>query len=171
MALTNTDRPRRLSMIRSFALADFVTIGNGFAGTGAILALMQFMVTGHRSALWVAFALFPKACASSTAPVARSARAGSTGRSIPRHPSPSRCDRTPVQRTHSVLSSSCSRIAISCTCTIRPAANVQRTRARVQLRMHPSRATVRARGAASRGRRMELGLDYSCCGNEADSYR
>jgi CDP-diacylglycerol---serine O-phosphatidyltransferase len=52
--------PRKhLSMIRNFALADFVTIGNGFAGTGAILALMQHLVSRDSAPLWVAFALFP----------------------------------------------------------------------------------------------------------------
>ena len=53
--------PKHFSMIRSFALADFVTVGNGFSGAGAILALMQYLVTHDTLALWVAFALFPLA--------------------------------------------------------------------------------------------------------------
>lgn len=53
--------PKRLSLIRSFVLADFITIGNGFAGTGAILALMQYLASGERSYLWVAFILLPVA--------------------------------------------------------------------------------------------------------------
>lgn len=51
--------PRHFSMIRHFALADFVTLGNGFAGTGAILALMQYLATGTAKWLWVSIALLP----------------------------------------------------------------------------------------------------------------
>ncbi|WP_164016907.1 CDP-alcohol phosphatidyltransferase family protein [Pyxidicoccus trucidator] len=55
-------RPRRhFSMIRTFVLADFVTLGNGFAGAGAILAAMQFLASGERLWLWVAFGLMPMA--------------------------------------------------------------------------------------------------------------
>ncbi|QSQ16306.1 CDP-diacylglycerol--serine O-phosphatidyltransferase [Myxococcus landrumensis] len=55
-------RPRRhFSMIRTFVLADFVTLGNGFAGTGAILSAMQYLATGRETWLWVAFALMPLA--------------------------------------------------------------------------------------------------------------
>ncbi|MCY1034625.1 CDP-alcohol phosphatidyltransferase family protein [Corallococcus sp. BB11-1] len=57
-------RPRRhFSMIRTFVLADFVTLGNGFAGAGAILASMQALATGNPRWLWVAFALMPVALA------------------------------------------------------------------------------------------------------------
>jgi CDP-diacylglycerol---serine O-phosphatidyltransferase len=48
-------------MIRTFAAADVITLGNGFAGTGAIFLLMQFMATAERGFLLVAFALFPLA--------------------------------------------------------------------------------------------------------------
>ncbi|RKH04420.1 CDP-diacylglycerol--serine O-phosphatidyltransferase [Corallococcus sp. CA047B] len=55
-------RPRRhFSMIRTFVLADFVTLGNGFAGAGAILASMQALATANPRWLWVAFALMPVA--------------------------------------------------------------------------------------------------------------
>ncbi|WP_342381335.1 CDP-diacylglycerol--serine O-phosphatidyltransferase [Myxococcus stipitatus] len=55
-------RPRRhFSMIRTFVLADFVTLGNGFAGTGAILSAMQYLATGREVWLWVAFGLMPLA--------------------------------------------------------------------------------------------------------------
>lgn len=55
-------RPRRhFSMIRTFVLADFVTLGNGFAGAGAILAAMQSLATGNPRWLWVAFLLMPVA--------------------------------------------------------------------------------------------------------------
>jgi CDP-diacylglycerol--serine O-phosphatidyltransferase len=54
-------RPRRFSMIRSFVLADFLTLGNGFCGTGSILALMQFLISReHRWLTW-AFSLLPVA--------------------------------------------------------------------------------------------------------------
>ncbi|MCP3101376.1 CDP-diacylglycerol--serine O-phosphatidyltransferase [Myxococcus sp. K15C18031901] len=55
-------RPRRhFSMIRTFVLADFVTLGNGFAGAGAILAAMQYLATQREHWLWVAFGLMPVA--------------------------------------------------------------------------------------------------------------
>lgn len=57
------DQPksRHFSMIRSFSAADFVTLGNGFAGTGSILAQMQYLATREERWLWVAFALLPLA--------------------------------------------------------------------------------------------------------------
>jgi CDP-diacylglycerol--serine O-phosphatidyltransferase len=48
-------------MIRTFVLADFVTLGNGFAGAGAILSAMQFLATGDLLWLWIAFGLMPLA--------------------------------------------------------------------------------------------------------------
>jgi CDP-diacylglycerol--serine O-phosphatidyltransferase len=48
-------------MIRTFVLADFVTLGNGFAGAGTILSAMQFLATGERNWLWLAFTLMPLA--------------------------------------------------------------------------------------------------------------
>jgi CDP-diacylglycerol--serine O-phosphatidyltransferase len=55
-------RPRRhFSMIRTFVLADFVTLGNGFAGAGTILSAMQFLATGQEGWLWLAFGLMPLA--------------------------------------------------------------------------------------------------------------
>ena len=48
-------------MIREFALADFVTLGNGFAGTGSILALIQYLASGDDDWLWFAFGLLPVA--------------------------------------------------------------------------------------------------------------
>ncbi|WP_224361787.1 CDP-alcohol phosphatidyltransferase family protein [Hyalangium versicolor] len=54
--------PRRhFSMIRTFVLADFVTLGNGFSGAGAILSAMQYLATGELRWLWVAFGLMPLA--------------------------------------------------------------------------------------------------------------
>jgi CDP-diacylglycerol---serine O-phosphatidyltransferase len=61
MAEHREERPRHFSMIRTFVAADFLTLGNGFAGTGAIFSLMQFIATGERMFLMVAFACFPTA--------------------------------------------------------------------------------------------------------------
>ena len=57
------DQPKRqrLTMIRGFSSADFVTLGNGFAGTGVVLSLMKFLVTHDAVWLWIAFGLFPMA--------------------------------------------------------------------------------------------------------------
>jgi CDP-diacylglycerol---serine O-phosphatidyltransferase len=55
------ERPRHFSMIRTFVAADFLTLGNGFAGTGAIFLLMQFIATSERMYLVAAFACFPVA--------------------------------------------------------------------------------------------------------------
>lgn len=48
-------------MIRSFVLADFLTLGNGFCGSGAVLAAMQYLVTGENRWLVFAMALLPVA--------------------------------------------------------------------------------------------------------------
>lgn len=50
-------------MIRSFAAADFITLGNAACGTGAILSLMQHLSTGDVFFLRAAFALLPLALA------------------------------------------------------------------------------------------------------------
>jgi CDP-diacylglycerol--serine O-phosphatidyltransferase len=49
------------SMIRSFAFADVLTLGNGACGAGSILALMQHMATGDIGWLWCAIVLSPVA--------------------------------------------------------------------------------------------------------------
>lgn len=46
-------------MIRDFQLADLVTLLNGFAGMGAVLATMKFLAEGSTGFLWLAFALLP----------------------------------------------------------------------------------------------------------------
>src|ERR1051326_2587256 len=40
-------------MIRDFSLADLITLSNGFAGTGSILATLQYMDTRDRRILWL----------------------------------------------------------------------------------------------------------------------
>lgn len=52
---------RRLSLIRSFVLADLLTLGNGFCGTGSVLAAMQYLVTSEGRWLVTAMALLPVA--------------------------------------------------------------------------------------------------------------
>jgi CDP-diacylglycerol---serine O-phosphatidyltransferase len=54
-------RPARFSMIRSFVLADVLTLGNGFCGSGSVLAAMQYLVTGSDRWLLLAMALLPVA--------------------------------------------------------------------------------------------------------------
>lgn len=48
-------------MIRSFVLADWLTLGNGFCGSGAVLAAMQYLVTDDSRWLLLAFGLLPVA--------------------------------------------------------------------------------------------------------------
>lgn len=54
-------RPRRFSMLRSFSLADFITLANGAAGMGAILLSMAYMEERDAETLWMAIALLPLA--------------------------------------------------------------------------------------------------------------
>ena len=63
MSSAETDRPkrRRFSMIRSFVLADFLTLGNGFCGSGSVLAAMQYLVSDDDRWLVLAMALLPVA--------------------------------------------------------------------------------------------------------------
>jgi CDP-diacylglycerol--serine O-phosphatidyltransferase len=58
---TAKPRPRRFSMIRSFVLADFLTLGNGFCGSGSVLSAMQYLVTNESHWLIVSMALLPVA--------------------------------------------------------------------------------------------------------------
>ena len=48
-------------MIRSFVMADFLTLGNGFCGSGSVLAAMQYLVTEESRWLIVAMVLLPLA--------------------------------------------------------------------------------------------------------------
>jgi CDP-diacylglycerol--serine O-phosphatidyltransferase len=48
-------------MIRSFVFADFLTLGNGFCGSGSVLAAMQYLVTAESRWLVVAMSLLPVA--------------------------------------------------------------------------------------------------------------
>lgn len=54
-------RREHFTMLRTFVAADVLTLGNGFCGSGAVLALMQYVATGVQGWLWLAVALFPVA--------------------------------------------------------------------------------------------------------------
>jgi len=54
-----TPRPAHLSMIRSFHLADFLTLGNAACGTISIFAAIVYVDTRHLTALTTAMALLP----------------------------------------------------------------------------------------------------------------
>src|SRR6186713_1347582 len=54
-------KPRPFSLIRSFVLADVLTLANGFCGAGSILASMQFLVVGEGRWLVMAMVLLPLA--------------------------------------------------------------------------------------------------------------
>jgi CDP-diacylglycerol--serine O-phosphatidyltransferase len=52
-------KKKPFSLIRTFVLADVITLGNAFSGTGAILASMSYVATGDRSLIWTALVLLP----------------------------------------------------------------------------------------------------------------
>lgn len=58
---TPPGKPRRFSLIRTFVLADLLTLGNGFCGTGSVLAAMQYLVTAEARWLTLALSLLPVA--------------------------------------------------------------------------------------------------------------
>ena len=58
---TPAPKPKRFSMIRSFVLADFLTLGNAFCGTGSVLAVMQYLIVHEDRWLVIAMALLPLA--------------------------------------------------------------------------------------------------------------
>ena len=53
------ERVRHFSMFRDFTVADLITLANGFAGTGSILATLQYLDTRDLRILWLAFSLPP----------------------------------------------------------------------------------------------------------------
>jgi CDP-diacylglycerol---serine O-phosphatidyltransferase len=54
-------RKKPFSLIRSFSLADVITVGNAACGTGAVLCSMSYMATRERGAIWAALVLLPLA--------------------------------------------------------------------------------------------------------------
>jgi CDP-diacylglycerol--serine O-phosphatidyltransferase len=51
----------RFSLLRSFALADFLTLLNGACGTGSVFALLQYLVSSEPRWLLAVFVLLPLA--------------------------------------------------------------------------------------------------------------
>jgi CDP-diacylglycerol--serine O-phosphatidyltransferase len=56
-------RPIHFSMLRSYETADLLTLGNGAAGTAAILAMMSYLRTADDWNVYLALALIPAALA------------------------------------------------------------------------------------------------------------
>jgi CDP-diacylglycerol--serine O-phosphatidyltransferase len=54
-------KKKPFSLVRSFVLADLITLGNAFCGTGAVLASMSYVATNDRTAIWGALILLPLA--------------------------------------------------------------------------------------------------------------
>lgn len=54
-------RAKHFSMIRDFALADVITLGNGCAGIGAVFAAQRYLVDRDLIWIWTAMALLPLA--------------------------------------------------------------------------------------------------------------
>lgn len=56
-------RPKKVpfSMVRTFVLADLITLGNAFCGTGAVLASMSYVEDRDRASIWAALVLLPLA--------------------------------------------------------------------------------------------------------------
>ena len=57
----NDTRPKRFSMIRSFQVADVLTLANGCAGVGAVFHAMRFLAQGRTVDIVVASVLVPVA--------------------------------------------------------------------------------------------------------------
>ena len=55
------ERPRHLSMLRSYTPADALTIGNAACGTIAIFLCLEYLSADERRYLWLAFVLLPAA--------------------------------------------------------------------------------------------------------------
>jgi CDP-diacylglycerol--serine O-phosphatidyltransferase len=52
-------RPQHFSMIRDFALADVLTLGNAFCGSGSVFAAIEYVATRDRHYMWLAIGLLP----------------------------------------------------------------------------------------------------------------
>lgn len=61
MAQSDSPKPPPFSMIRSFVLADLLTLGNGFCGAGSVLAAMNYLVTNDDHWLVTSMVLLPVA--------------------------------------------------------------------------------------------------------------
>jgi CDP-diacylglycerol--serine O-phosphatidyltransferase len=61
--MSMSERPRHLSMLRSYTPADALTIGNAACGTIAIFLCLDYIAAEERRFLWTAFLLLPLALA------------------------------------------------------------------------------------------------------------
>ncbi|MFH2008887.1 MAG: CDP-alcohol phosphatidyltransferase family protein [bacterium] len=52
---------KHFSMLRSFALADLITLANAGCGAGSIFCCLRYLAAGSRNSLWVAIGLLPLA--------------------------------------------------------------------------------------------------------------
>jgi CDP-diacylglycerol---serine O-phosphatidyltransferase len=55
------ERTKRFSLVRTFVLADLITLGNAAFGTGSILACMNYLAEGDRRSIWAALIMLPLA--------------------------------------------------------------------------------------------------------------
>ncbi|EYF07795.1 CDP-alcohol phosphatidyltransferase family protein [Chondromyces apiculatus] len=58
---TASERPRRFSMLRSFVLADLITLGNAASGTLSLFFCLNYLDTHERTYIWFALVLLPVA--------------------------------------------------------------------------------------------------------------
>ena len=56
-----SSRKPPFSMLRTFALADLITLGNAACGTGAVLVSMSYVATADITKIWAALVLLPLA--------------------------------------------------------------------------------------------------------------
>ncbi len=56
-----TPRKKHFSMLRSFVLADLITLANAACGAGSIFMCLRYLATQSHASLWVALALLPAA--------------------------------------------------------------------------------------------------------------
>lgn len=61
MSAPAPEKPQHFSMLRSFHLADIITLCNAASGAGAVFAAMSFMKDGERAYFYLAAALLPLA--------------------------------------------------------------------------------------------------------------
>ena len=59
--MSERDPHRRFSLIRTFVLADVITLGNAACGMGAIMACLRYVESRDRDSMWIAFGLLPLA--------------------------------------------------------------------------------------------------------------
>lgn len=55
----DNDKKKHFSMLREFALADMITLGNASCGTASIFLALSFAAEHETAYLWVAFSLLP----------------------------------------------------------------------------------------------------------------